>query len=170
MNGKPSVVYDGARSMAAANTVALQLTGDITVCTAVYLGSLRSFNTILSKGSVSEFEMSVDSTGAFTCQRRGASATDSMTSGAGKVAAAVPQILTFVQIGTAASFYVNGVLVASPTASHNPYTATTNPVMVGQRADAATSLIGEQPEVVVCNAGLTGSDLTKLHAYMLGLY
>jgi hypothetical protein len=163
VNNQPSVLYNGSKVMSAANTSALQLTGSLTICTVIYFTTLGSFNTVVSKGATSEFDVYVSSAGTpvFINSNIGA-----IAGNAGTISAATKTILTitFSAGGSGVAFYVNGT-AAGTNASAGAPASTTNAVFVGQRSDAGTTLNGEQPQVILCNTALSATDLTSLHRY-----
>lgn len=159
VGNNPSVIYASPQFLSAANTAALQLTGDLTISAVAFLGSARSFNTIITKGVTSEFDVYVDASSTVTFSANGGPVNGTT----GAFPAAVVGIVTITCTSNALAFYTNGI--AKGTATRASTTTTVNPVQLGQRSDAGTQLIGEEPEVVMYNRALSANELLKLHRY-----
>ena len=167
VGGKASVLYNGSQFMAAPNTASLQLTGDLTICSVIYIVSYPAgFATVISKGNGAEFDCYVSSAGTPTFS---AGHFGSFAGTAGTVSTATKTIVTYVIGGANLAFYVNGS-AAGTAASVAGQTSSSNAVQIGQRSDAGTTLNGEQPETIMCAQALNTGQLTQLHRYLGAKY
>lgn len=159
---QPSVVYSSGNVMTAPSTAALQLAGDLTICSVMYVTSVPAgYATVISKGTTSEFDAYVQGGTNPTLARNG------NPTGLGAITTIVnrPVIITFTCSGTNWVCYVNGAQVGT-TSTGSAATATANAVQVGQRADAGTTLIGEQPFTALCSGALSQAYLLGLHRFL----
>lgn len=162
-----SVLYSGTQLLTTPSTPALQITGDITISSVMYVASYPGGvpATILSKGSVSEYDFYATSGGLVVFVRNG---TALSTAGA-VFSTALAFIVTVVQKANVVDIYVNGSNVLHSTSGVTPPT-TTNAVQLGERSGAGTVLDGEQPETIVYNSALSSAQLENLHAYLGAKY
>ena len=167
MNGLPSVIYDGTKVMSAPSTAALQLIGDMTMATVIMSTDLTNFNTVgCSKGPSSEFDMFVAATNQGRFVRQGIANFFIPI-----VSTGVTYSMIFTSNSSVATFYLNGVVVKFFSSVNFPTVSTTaNAVFIGQRSDAVTKLIGEQPELLLINRCLAPIEIATLHQFWATKY
>ena len=170
VGGAKSVLYSGTQSLSTPNTSALQLTGDFTISTVIYQTGV-GLPTVISKyaGTGGEFDILINgATNIANCVQYNGGTPTAVSSSAVYMPN-VAFLMTIIKSGTTISFRKNMAAAGSGT-NASAVSATTNAVSIGRRSDNGTTIIGEQPEIVICNQALAGTDLSNLESYLMAKY
>lgn len=172
VGGAASVLYSGTQLLTAPSTSALQLTGDFTISSVVYYTS-AVLNIVISKMNAAatsgEFDIAISGAANVAAINQWLSGSLVSVSSTAVFAAGAAFVITIIKSGTTVSFRKNRVAAGSGTIGAG-VTATANAVVIGRRADNGVNLTGEQPEIVMCNQALAGTDLTNLEGYLRAKY
>lgn len=166
VGNKASISYTASVPdfLSVSNAASLQLTGDMYVAAVMYVTSYPAgFATVISKGSVSEYDIFIQNSGAFKVVKGGTTVSYSASA-----PTATRYLISYNQASGTGTAYLNGTSVG--TGSPSTPSTTTNPVRLGARSDSGTTLNGEQPEIVLVNRALTGTELTNMHRYFGNKY
>jgi len=160
-NNLPSLTFAAGQQMTIASSASLQVTGPLTLVSVVRSTNTSGFNTLISKGpSNQEYDHYWKST-VIAGLRHSASDMDSASVPAQNAATIV---VWTTDASAQQQIYLNGVAQVQTVTAFTAGLSTSNPVMIGERSDAGTQLIGSAVEFMIFNAFQGGCQ--ALHQYL----
>ncbi len=166
-DGTPSMRFDGASSfLHVSNPAALQLSGNLTIEMWVNL-SLASRQTLVSKDSSREFELTLETSGRLNLYQGNGSTVENVLSANGSIAANTWQhvVVTRAAASKTIAFYVNGAAKGSATYV-TPPTNGTKPIVIGRSAtDGGVRYVtGRLDEIALYQTALTPAQVAAHYA------